>query len=50
MNYSKTLNPNLVLNPIQEKCVVHFKLCLDFNGCDYSKGNDRATSDMKTQQ
>ena len=38
------------MNPIKEKCVVYFKLCIDFNWCDYSKGNEYATSDMKTQQ
>ena len=38
------------MNPIKEKCVVHLKLCIDFNGCNYSKGNGHATNDMKTQQ
>ena len=38
------------MNPIKEKCVVHFKLCVDFNGCNYSKGNGHATNDMKTRQ
>ena len=38
------------MNPIKEKCVVHFKLCVDFKGCDYSKGNGRATSEVMMQQ
>ena len=37
MNYSKTLNPNLVGEPYKEKCVIHFKLSVDFSGCDYPK-------------
>ena len=35
--------------PIKEKCVIHFKLYVDFIGCDYSKGNDHATNDVMTQ-
>ena len=50
MNYSKTLKPNLVGVPYQKNSVIHFKLCVDFNGCNYSKGNGHATNDMKTQQ
>ena len=38
------------MNHIKEKCVVHFKLCVDFNGYNYSKGNRRATNDLMTQQ
>ena len=34
---------------IKEKCVIHFKLSVDFSGCDYSKGNDYATNDKMTQ-
>ena len=48
MNYFKTLKPILVVEPYKRKCVVHVKLCVDFNGCNYSKGNYRATNDMKT--
>ena len=36
--------------PNKEKCVIHFNLSVDFNGWDYSKGNDRATNGIKTQQ
>ena len=25
------------MHPIKEKCVIHFKLSVDFRGCDYSK-------------
>ena len=38
------------MNPIKEKCVVHFKLCIDFNGYNYWKGNDHATNEVMTQQ
>ena len=36
--------------PIKEKCVIHFKLSVDFSGCDYLKGNDRETKDIMTHQ
>ena len=36
--------------PIKEKCVIHFKLSVDFSACDYSKGNERATNDIMTHQ
>ena len=36
--------------PNKEKRVIHFKLSVDFSGCGYSKGNDRATNDVMTQQ
>ena len=38
------------MNPIKEKGVVQFKLCIDFNGCNYSKGNGHATNEFMTQQ
>ena len=38
------------MNPIKEKCVVHFELCVDFNGHDYSKGNGHATNEVMNQQ
>ena len=49
MNYSKTLNPNLVDVPYQTK-ICNFKLSVDFSGCDYSKGNDCTTNDVMSQQ
>ena len=36
--------------PNKEKCVIHFNLSVDFNGCDYSKENDRANNGIMTQQ
>ena len=36
--------------PKKEKYVLHFNLSIDFNGCDYSKGNDYATNGIMTQQ
>ena len=36
--------------PNKEKCVVHFNLSVDFNGFDYSNGNDHATNGIMTQQ
>ena len=50
MNYSKTLKPNLVVAPYKKKSVVHFNLALILIGCNYSKGNGRATNDIMTQQ
>ena len=50
MNYSKTLNPNIVGEPYKRKMCSSFQLSIDFNGCNYSKGNDRAINDIKTQQ
>ena len=50
MNYSKTLNPNLVGEPYKTKMCSSFQLSLDFNGFNYSKGNGYATNDIKTQQ
>ena len=50
MNYSKTLKPNLVGEPYKRKMCSSFDYALILIGCDYSKGNGCATSDMKTQQ
>ena len=49
MNYSKTLNPNLVGEPYKRKICSSFLLSVDFNGGNYSKGNDCATNGIMTQ-
>ena len=38
------------MNPIKEKCVVHFIKALILFGRDYSKGNGHATYEVMTQQ
>ena len=38
------------MHPIKENSVIHFNLAFILVGCNYSKGNGHATSDMKTQQ
>ena len=50
MNYSKTLNPNLVGAPYTTKECNSFYYALILIGCNYSKGNDRATNEVMTQQ
>ena len=50
MNYSKTLKPNIVDAPYKRNECSSFYYALILIGCNYSKGNGRATSDMKTQQ
>ena len=50
MNYSKTLNSNIVGEPYKRKMCSWFELSIYFNGCDYSKGNGYATNDIMTQQ
>ena len=49
MNYSKTLKPNLVGASYKRKEYNSFYYALILIGCNYSKGNGRATNDMKTQ-
>ena len=48
MNYSKILKLKLVGAPYKRKECSSFYLALILVGCNYSKGNGRATSDMKT--
>ena len=48
MNYSKTLEPNLVCEPYKKQMCSSFQLSIDFNGYDYSKGNGHAIDDMNT--
>ena len=48
MNYFETLKPNLVDEPYQRKMCNSFELSVDFNGCDYSKGNDHETNGIMT--
>ena len=35
---------------LEKKSVIHFNLALILIGYNYSKGNDRATNDIMTQQ
>ena len=48
MNYSKTLNHNLVYEPYQIKMCSTFYLSIDFSDFNYSKGNGCATNDIET--
>ena len=50
MNYSKTLKPSLVGAPYKKEECNSFYYALILIGCDYSRGNGRATNNMKTQQ
>ena len=50
MNYSKTLKPNIVDAPYKRKECNSFYYALILIGYDYSKGDGRATNDMKNQQ
>ena len=50
MNYAKTLNPNLVDAPYKRKECNSFYYALILIGCNYSKGNGRATIEVMTQQ
>ena len=38
------------MHPIKEKSVINFIKALILIGCDYSKGNGRATNEVMTQQ
>ena len=49
MNYSKTLKPNLVDAPYKIKECNSFYYALILIGCNYSKGNERATNEFMTQ-
>ena len=49
MNYSNTLKYNLVDEPYKIKMCNSFLLSVDFNGCNYSKGNGCATNEIMNQ-
>ena len=48
MNYSKSLNPNIVDALYKRKECNSFYYALILIGCNYSKGNDRATNEVMT--
>ena len=50
MNYSKTLKHNLVDATYKRKDCNSFDYALILIGCNFSKGNDRATNEVMTQQ